>query len=272
MRPGLTLAMSGIVALAGCATLPPPPPVPEAVPSAGMRGRLARAALVEWDAWGRLTADGWPEALPVPAAPENYSRVLSYWDAVPEGPAVIRRHQDTHDALLAGLTEMLPEGAPPPALPSISLWAYPAWSAAFISSVMGGAGVPGFVFPPAAAHSIYIDALLSAAAGNPEGAAFRPHAPSEYAPHPGDMICADRSFSPLYHWQDRMAEMGEFRPMHCDVVVAAGGGLVQAVGGNVLDAVVLRRFPADSSGRALPPPPDKPPFFVVFENRLDEAP
>jgi hypothetical protein len=64
-------------------------------------------------------------------------------------------------------------------------------------------------------------------------------------------------------------EPGQFRPMHCDVVVANGGQLVQAIGGNVLDAVVLRRFPADPAGHALPPPEDKPPFFVVFENRMD---
>ena len=273
MRKGLTLAMAGAALLAGCASPPPSPTVPSAsnLP-ATQSAALVRAALTEWERWGRLTVDGWPEALPTQAAPENYSNVLTYWEAVPEGPGVIRRHQDTHDALLAGLTEILPEGAPPPALPSISLWAYPAWSAAFISYVMQRAQVPGFVFPPSAAHSAYIDALLASWASSPENAAFRPHAPSEYAPRPGDLICADRSAAPLYHWQDKLAEAGQFRPMHCDVVVAAGGGLVQAIGGNVLDAVVLRRFPADPAGHALPPPWDKAPFFVVFENRLDSAP
>ncbi|MBO1075897.1 DUF2272 domain-containing protein (plasmid) [Roseomonas marmotae] len=169
---------------------------------------------------------------------------------------------------MTGLMEMLPVGAPQ-VLPSISLWSHPAWSAAFVSYVMQRAGVPGFVFPPSAAHSFYVDALLANWSSYPEGAAFRPHAPHEYAPRPGDLICADRSISPLYGWEERLAEPGQFRPMHCDVVVASGGGLVQAVGGNVLGAVVLRRFPADAAGRALPPPWDKPPFFVVFENRLD---
>jgi hypothetical protein len=246
--------------------------VPSATAVTTQRGAVVSAAMAEWDRWGRLTVDGWPEALPVEAAPENYTNILTYWDSVPEGPGVINRHQNTHDALLAGLTELLPEGAPPPALPSISLWAHPAWSAAFISHVMQRAGVPGFVFPPSAAHSTYIDALLASWASYPEGAAFRPHAPSEYTPVPGDLICADRSAAPLYHWQDKLAEAGQFRPMHCDVVVASGGGLVQAIGGNVLDVVVLRRFPADRAGHALPPPWDKPPFFVVFENRLDATP
>ena len=266
-RPALALALVGW--LAGCASSPPPPPTAPAATLSPQRARLVQAALAEWNRWGQLTVDGWPIALPQQAAPEHYSSVLTYWETVPEGPAVIRRHQQTHDALLAGLTEMLPEGAPPPALPSISLWAYPAWSAAFVSYVMQQAGVPGYVFPPSAAHAFYIDALIAAAAGNPDGAAFRPHDPAEYVPVPGDLICADRSRSPLYHWQERAMEPGQFRPMHCDVVVATGGQLVQAIGGNVLDAVVLRRFPADRTGRALPPPVDKAPFFVVFENRMD---
>jgi hypothetical protein len=270
--PVLALAMTGW--LAACASAPPPPSTASASALPQQRAALVRAAMEEWARWGRLTVDGWPEALPQPAAAENYSNVLAYWEAVPEGPAVIQRHQRTYDALMAGLTEAQPVGMQPAEtlsvpLPSISLWAYPAWSAAFVSYAMQRAGVPGYVFPPSAAHAFYIDALLAAYAGHPEGAAFRPHDPGEYTPAPGDLICADRSRSPLYHWQERAVEPGQFRPMHCDIVVASGGGLVQAIGGNVLDAVVLRRFPADRSGHALPPPADKPPFFVVFENRLD---
>ena len=265
------LAVAGLTVLVGCtlSPTPPPPPVAAAPGLAPQRAAIARAALAEWRRWGQLTVDGWPIALAQEVDPNRYSDILSYWETVPEGPAVIRRHQNTYDAMMAGLVEMLPEDAPPPALPAISLWASPAWSAAFVSTVMQRAGIPGYVFPPSAAHAFYIDALIGAWNLGPDNAAFRPHDPTEYAPRPGDLICADRSSSPLYHWQDRLAEPGQFRPMHCDVVVAAGGGLVQAVGGNVLDAVVLRRFPADPAGRALPPPWDKPPFFVVFENRLD---
>ncbi|MXP65967.1 DUF2272 domain-containing protein [Roseomonas sp. M0104] len=233
------------------------------------RARIAGEALAEWQAWGRLTVDGWPEALAEPADPALFERVLAYWDSVPaEGPAVARRQRTTFDALMAGLAE----GGGEAALPAISLWAYPAWSAAFISHVMARAGVPGFVFPPAIAHATYVDALLSQATWNSASAAFLPHDPGGYAPRPGDLLCADRSLVPLLHWQERLAEPGRFREMHCDVVVAAAPGRVQAVGGNVLDAVVLRRFPADAQGRLLPAPPDKPPFLVVFENRLDVPP
>lgn len=257
--------------VAGCATPPPPPPGrAELQDLSPWRGRIVTAAMAEWRAWGQLVLDGWPTGLPREPDPNLFDRIITYWGAVPEeGPAIIRRHQETHDALLSGLMEGSDPGSPPPPLPSISLWAYPAWSAAFVSHVMAQAGVPSFVFTPAAAHATYIDALLWQAQGNPEGAPFRPHDPAEYAPRPGDLLCADRSRSPLLHWQDRLAEAGQFRPMHCDVVVAAGSGLVQAIGGNVQDAAVLRRFPADARGRALPPPYDKPPFMLVLENRMD---
>ncbi|MFC7554954.1 hypothetical protein ACFQU7_26095 [Pseudoroseomonas wenyumeiae] len=88
MRKGLTLAMAGVALLAGCASPPPPPTVPSGsnLP-ATQSAALVRAALTEWERWGRLTVDGWPEALPAAAAPENYSNVLTYWEAVPEGPA-----------------------------------------------------------------------------------------------------------------------------------------------------------------------------------------
>ncbi len=272
MRLGLAAMLAGLLLVAGCATPPPPPPSAESLrPLSPWRARLADAAMAEWRAWGQLTVDGWPEALPREPDPRLFDRILTYWAAVPgEGEPVIRRHSQTHDAMMAGLLDSALPGEAPP-LPAISLWAWPAWSAAFISYVMGQAGVPSHVFPPAASHAFYIDALLWQAQGDPARAAFLPHAPEEYAPRPGDLICADRASRPMLHWQERLSESGQFRPMHCDVVVAAGGGLVQAIGGNVLDAAVLRRFPADAQGRALPPPPDKPPFVLILENRMDVA-
>jgi len=254
------------LALVSCAA---PPPVPDPAPLAvatPWRARIVGEALQEWQAWGRLTVEGWPEALPEPADPRLFDRVLTYWASVPgEGPAVAFRHRETFDALMAGLSQ----SGTPEALPAISLWAYPAWSAAFVSHVMEASGVPPSVFPPAANHAAYIDFLLWQAEWNPTTAAFLPHDPARYPPQPGDLLCTDRSLLPLLNWRERLAEAGQFRAMHCDVVVASAAGLVQAVGGNVLDAVVLRRFPADVEGRVLPAPPDKPSFLLVLENRLD---
>jgi len=255
-----------------CGSTPPVEPVPSSATLSPWRARIVEAALGEWRAWGQLTVDGWPETLPRQVDPKLFERVLVYWSEVPEGEAVIRRHRHAHDELMSSLAEAFWPAPVPEGLPAISLWAYPAWSAAFVSHVMARSGVPGFVFPRSSAHAFYVDALLSHANWNPEQAAFLPHDPDEYAPKPGDLLCADRSGLPLLHWRERLYEAGQFRPMHCDIVVASAPGMVQAIGGNVLDAVVLRRFPADAQGRPLPPPPDKAPFLIVFENRLDAAP
>jgi hypothetical protein len=45
--------------------------------------------------------------------------------------------------------------------------------------------------------------------------------------------------------------------------------VVEAVGGNVRDAVTLARFPADEAGRLLR---GERPFLVVMENRLGRTP
>ncbi len=99
-----------------------------------------------------------------------------------------------------------------------------------------------------------------------------PREVSEYAPVAGDLVCADRSARPLRSWRDRAADGGRFRPMHCDIVVAAGPGVVEAVGGNVRDAVTRARFPADDAGRLLPLPPGNPTWFAILENRLGRLP
>ena len=71
---------------------------------------------------------------------------------------------------------------------------------------------------------------------------------------------------PLTDWRQRAADAGRFRPMHCDIVVDTGPGVVEAIGGNVRDAVTLTRFPADAAGYLLPRPPGVGlGWFVVFE-------
>lgn len=254
--------------LGACASRPAPLPPPAQASAA--KARIIEVALAEWRAWGEFTVDGWPTTLPREPAPGNFQRILRYWSHVEEGQAVILRHQETHDALVQSLTENLGEqpAAAPAVEPSIFLWAWPAWSAAFISHVMAQAGVPRFVFPPSAAHSTYVDTLLTTAMAAPDTAGFLPQDPNAYAARPGDLLCADRAQNRLISWQDRLNELGQFRPMHCDVVIANGGGRVQAIGGNVLDAVVLRRFPTDAAGRVLPAPWDKPQFFLILQNRL----
>jgi hypothetical protein len=261
--------LGGALLLAGCAT--PPPTVSIAPPlsyPASARERVLRIAQEEWREWGGVVVE---DAVPRPRATgpglesslTNFSRVLAYWRAV-EGEtgarAAIDRNRNRYATILAQ-----------PDAPG-ELWGEPAWSAAFISYVMRNAGVDQREFPSSAAHAFYIDGMLADAAAFPAQAPFVPHDVGAYAPVPGDLVCADRSRRALSGWRDRLAERGQFRPMHCDIVVAAAPGVVEAVGGNVADSVTLSRFPADASGRLLARPAGHPVWFAVFENRLGRLP
>jgi hypothetical protein len=262
-RPALLL----LALLAACATPPPPsPPSPPLPYPAAARERMLRIALEEWEEWGRIVVRD-TDRRPAANGPGqesrlgNFPRVLAYWRAVEgEGRGAIDRNRGRYATLLAQY------GAPG------ELWGEPAWSAAFISYVLRNAGVDEREFHSSAAHAFYIDSMLADAAGFPAQASFVPRDIAAYAPVPGDLVCGDRSRRPLLHWQDRLAEAGQFRPMHCDIVVAAGPDGVQAVGGNVADAVTLSVFPTDASGRLLARLPGHPIWFAVFENRLGRLP
>ncbi len=213
---------------------------------------MMRIALAEWEDWGRQDAIAAPPGLE--SSPANFPRVLAYWRAVPEGDAPITRNRARFRA-----------GNP-------DLWREPAWSAAFISYVMRGAGVDAREFPSSAAHAFYLDGLIADAQRFPATAPFIPYDVGQRAPQVGDLVCADRSRSPLRSWRDRLAEQGRFRPMHCDIVVRIVPGQVEVVGGNIRDAVTLSSFATDAAGLLLPRARGEPTWFAILENRLGRLP
>lgn len=253
------------------------PPPSEALPASP----LARAALAEWQAWGRITVPGWPAARPADIAttPERFARLIEYWRAIPDGGEVVSRLLGLRSTLVTaaaglnggkapdndGTAAVVPAAAA--AAEDIGIYAYPAWSAAFISAVARWAGIPESDLPSSSRHTGYIDAALERAIADPDGAYFRPYAPEERAPAPGDLLCADRSTAPLTHWSMRLGEVGRSRPMHCDVVVRTRPGGIEAVGGNVENLVALRRLPADRAGRVLPAPPGEAGFVLILAAR-----
>lgn len=259
-----------------CAACAGPPPS-EALPASP----LARAALAEWQAWGRITVTGWPAARPADIAttPERFARLVEYWSAVPDGGEIASRLLGLRSALTATVAGSNgaatsdgdnAAGAVPAAAAApedIGIYAYPAWSAAFISAVARWAGLPEIDLPSSPRHTGYIDAALERAIADPAGAYFHPYAPEERAPAPGDLLCADRSAAPLPHWSMRLGEVGRPRPMHCDVVVRTRPGGIEAVGGNVENLVALRRLPADREGRVLPAPPGEAGFVLILAAR-----
>ena len=132
------------------------------------------------------------------------------------------------------------------------------WSAAFISWVIGNAGVPRGLFCPDQRHTIYVERLVERA-GRP-GARLIPRRPAERAPQVGDLICASRAGSGTT--LDNLNRGAG----HCDIVVEVKPGWAAAIGGNVGDSVSRSVFPLDGNG-FLSPISGRP-VFTVIENRL----
>lgn len=236
----LILAGAGLLA-AGCATPPagPPPLTPSAaitpnflVPSA--RDRMVFLARQEWALFGQgvvVRDAGGTARIEFPAAatyetqPAMLSRVLMYWYAVTRAPIV-------------GV-----EGELQP------------WSAAFVAWLARGAGVTPEEFPSTVLHWDYIERSLRAR----DGARFVARDPRAYAPAVGDLVCVSRS--------NAVTDFASLRRglYHCDLVVAAGAGGVEVVGGNVGDTVALARFDLDERG--LLRPRDDRQWVAVIEQR-----
>jgi hypothetical protein len=272
------LAVSLLALLAACGSRPPSPA--PARPSATTplayppqtRARMMRILEAEWREWGSRVIDArdrpfedqdGPVAEQDPAA---FSKVLAYWSAVGWEDYILRNKAAFIAGSAAGLCsgdELAGDGRP-------AIWGCQPWSAAFISFVMRSAGIDRQEFPPSAGHREYVDALILAGDAFGPRATFLAHEVEDYAPVPGDMICADRAARgrAIATLAQRRAELGAGRPMHCDIVMSTAPGEVLAVGGNVAQGVTAVRYRTDAAGRLLR---NVRRWFVVFENRIGLA-
>jgi hypothetical protein len=216
--------LGAALVLTGCATRPvgPPPltPGPSVAPNflvPSARERMVFLARQEWTLFGRpvvvRSADGaaaiaFDGEATHEVQPAMLSRVLLYWYAVTRAPIV------------GAQGELQP------------------WSAAFISWLALGAGLPPEEFPPTVLHWDYIERFLGARGD----ARFVARDPRAYAPRVGDLVCISRSAA--------VADFASLRRAlyHCDLVVTAGAGGIEVVGGNVGDTVALARLEIDERG------------------------
>ena len=140
------------------------------------------------------------------------------------------------------------------------------WSGAFVTWVMAQSGVSAAAFPRVGRHGEYLATLHDLA--HSRRASFALHAPDEYAPKPGDLVCTGTAGPTWRHVDSRTARRRiDTTANHCDVVTDVRGGYVQAIGGNVKDSVTMSLFPVDSRGR-LAPTPGKI-WMMVVENRAN---
>lgn len=133
------------------------------------------------------------------------------------------------------------------------------WSAAFIVWLARSAGVAESDLPSTVLHWDYIQHVMAAGSDT----RFISHAINVYAPKPGDIICATRGepFSQSIHHHNDLRR-GAY---HCDLVVAKRLGVIDVIGGNVLDAVSMAHIKLDSSGKVLPS--KARPWVLVIEQR-----
>lgn len=231
------------------------------------------------DGQGRLLEAGSSEAEDTPRAflvAPPWQRVIGYWDAVdPSGrlPSQVRfgalrpadrtllqqSLQDASSARLQGIGAGPDQGlsssdlrALQTALDRVAVVDTP-WSAAFVSWLAREAGLRPEEFEFSEAHADYAGAAWAATqheqAGQPSPYALRACDLTHTTPRVGDLVCQTRgaqmdvdTFAKLGDALARRSTTGGALPMHCDVVTQVDAEGFDAIGGNVLQSVTLRRL------------------------------
>jgi hypothetical protein len=126
------------------------------------------------------------------------------------------------------------------------------WSGAFVTWVVSRSGYGAGDFPRNGRHGSYLVALYDRQKRGGR-APFVLHAPNEYSPRQGDLVCSG-SAGPTWRYADSRTARRRIdnTANHCDVVTSVRGGFVHAVGGNVKNSVTMSLYPVDSRGRLRP--------------------
>lgn len=248
--PGIAAALALCLSLIGCATTPPPsgpgtwagrPLGPPPPPNPAVKQALISRATGEWERFGRQT-------VVLKRTGESISHIGSWED---DDDAISQRVNAYWRVAGKGGLDGMDCRQP--------------WSAAFISWIMQGSGVPEHQFRPAPAHWIYLAGMIEEA-GYP-GRWFVPRRIADYSPKPGDLVCASRGSShPVGSDGYTSAWMLRGSNTHCDLVVAKSGQTLEAIGGNVRNSVSKTTLELDSGGRLQPL--SRRPWFLILENRL----
>jgi hypothetical protein len=243
------------------------------------------------DAEGRLIEAGYSEAEDArggPSARAPWERVLGYWRTVDPQDArlpsqvrfgalrpasrelLMQALNRATAAHLQGLGVDAAQGleshelrALQTALDRVAVIDTP-WSAAFVSWLAREAGLGPDEFVFSEAHADYAGAAWQARADEAQGranpSALRACDLARTPPRVGDLVCHARSDDARFSTFDAIGRVlatrpigGAALPMHCDVVVAVDAKGFDAVGGNVLQAVTLRRLAFAPRTRSLDP-------------------
>jgi len=214
------------------------PPLARVLAQAALREHALMGGAVI-DAGGGLIRQGFAEA-EQDRAPESdrptWQRVWGYWRATP-GAA--------------------PAQAGAPVAQRRAVLVDQPWSAAFIGHVMRQAGLGERQFRYSASHHDYVRAAIASTEAEAQGRAtayaYRACDLALTAPRVGDLLCFAREGDGAADTFAQLRQALPARPlrMHCDLVVRRDSAGVEAVGGNVVQSVTLRRLEleGDGSGR-----------------------
>ncbi|MFN9547782.1 MAG: DUF2272 domain-containing protein [Cyanobacteriota bacterium] len=216
-------------------------PVPSPLAAAtNRRDRVIEAALAEWSLFGQPTLqDGRLQRLGRKEGdPGQWQRVITYWREGLQNRTVTDR---------ADVTSL----------------DHP-WSAAFIAYVMKRAGA-GDQFPYAASHSGSIKEAIYNRQNSIAKAKLIGQRVSDYAPLPGDLLCATRSWAT---GRVTYANAGrfDFFPSRCELVIRSSSSQIQAIGGDLFDAVTLHNIKAVDGKLA---PEIAQDWLVIIQTRID---
>jgi len=257
------LALLSLSLLAACAQ-PAAISVPDVrrdVPVEKVRAELLAVAEREWQDFGGrrggqvvlYRADQSVAVDPVGQSTEDdrrvYERLTLYWASTREGG--FSSYAECATAWTTPGAKKCP-------------WHLP-WSAVFISYLMAQAGVPESEFVPDPSHVDYLQGIVARTMDGRPGY-FVAHDIAAYTPKRGDLICATRGVEVA---EDFRLLRGQKYPMHCDLVTANLGDRIEAIGGNVFNAV-SKSVVAARDGRLTRETGRN--WIVVVENRYPDAP
>ncbi|WP_424138770.1 DUF2272 domain-containing protein [Roseomonas chloroacetimidivorans] len=238
-------------------------------------------ASIEWQRWGSPTFDpnknlvSRTGASPVltESDPRAFSNVLAYWSIFSDKSDYIGRQREVLDGGRRG-NEICTQAEKDSGDADLHLWGCVPWSAAFISYIMQTGGIDQREFSRGSAHVSYVNFLLREGQREP---IFNAHEANDYTPQVGDLICADRTASPITTLaQHRSGGRNAATKTHCDLVMnvsyvpGRSDNAVYVIGGNVENTVACSIVPLNSDGRLVRTP--KRSWFVIFQNRIPQLP
>ncbi len=211
--------------------------------SANLRQSISELALQEWAYFGFNFVDEFSEEYSEPiglnragagrdwldakTAERVTSSIAGYWASTKDGSWIV---QEQNISWLVDIDNYD--------------WDAP-WSASFISWIICELGLTEEEFSRSIAHHHYIDqAIRDRLNGENTPSAYRAYRVGEKPLNAGDLLCRARR-SQYLALEERISDLGIPARTHCDILISIEDNYALVIGGNIRDAVSLKRIPLE---------------------------